>query len=123
MSYCPSNAPTVRMVVSVPAPLRGGNGWGWAPHPQGNPAGFDYIDNCAEMIKAFRVWGTFAARVLIRKSHDRFNVSAYNEETGRLMARDTWQRSPETGILRPHGQPMCVCGAPPIDAARLGFAS
>jgi hypothetical protein len=107
MALFPTDEQTVRLVLAVPQALPHG-GWGWAVHPEGDPVGEDYVYNCDELRRVFRVWGPIVARTLVRAHWDRFNLTAYGMTSGNLLGRDTWLRSTETGKLIPHGNPMCA---------------
>lgn len=100
---------TVRMRVFVPIPVvTSADGWTWAALPEGDPVGYEYAYSGTEVVWALRDWGCAVARVLIRARHDRFALLASSVETGAALGRTQWHRSPETGLLRPVGEPWCV---------------
>lgn len=99
---------TIRLVVYVPVALPSGDGWTWAALPKADPVGHEFVYNCAELAQVLRVWGSMIAKTLIGIAHDRFALAAYGMVTGGIVGRDSWVRSAETGLLKPHGSPWCV---------------
>ncbi|WP_432118514.1 hypothetical protein [Streptomyces sp. bgisy032] len=81
-------------------------GWVWALWKGDNPLATEQLKSLAELPNVLRTYTTMVGAILrLKDAGDRFNVTAYDAESGSVYGRDQWLWDPYGGLYRPHGNP------------------
>jgi hypothetical protein len=81
-------------------------GWAWGEWRTESPLAVEQLSSLTELPRVLRTYATSVATILRMADHgDRFNITAYGTQSGRVYGRDQWLFDGLRGTYIPHGDP------------------
>jgi hypothetical protein len=81
-------------------------GWTWGEWRNESPLAVEHLSNLNELPRVLRSYATTVSTILRMADHgDRFNITAFGTQSGRVYGRDQWLFDGLRGTYMPHGDP------------------